>query len=54
MAIKKIERKLGFWEKTYLPEVVKGLRLTARHFFRNLFIHFLPIQHSVHSNLNSS
>ena len=44
MAIKKIERSLGFWEKTYLPEIAKGLRLTARHFFGNLFIH---IAHSL-------
>ncbi|MDA2937105.1 NADH-quinone oxidoreductase subunit I [Acidobacteria bacterium AH-259-A15] len=39
MAIKKVQRKFGFWERTYIPEVLKGLRLTARHLFRNLFIH---------------
>ncbi len=39
MAIKKVEAKLSFWESTYLPEILKGLRLTARHFFRNLLIH---------------
>ncbi len=41
MGIKRIERKPGFWERTYLPAIVKGLRLTARHFFRNFFIHLL-------------
>ena len=43
MAIKKIERNLGFWEKTYLPEIANGLRLTARHFFGNLLIHIAHI-----------
>lgn len=38
MAIKKIE-KLGFWERLYLPEIARGLRLTAGHFFRNLLLH---------------
>ncbi|MDA2924895.1 NADH-quinone oxidoreductase subunit I, partial [Acidobacteria bacterium AH-259-L09] len=39
MAIKKVQRKFGFWERIYILEVLKGLRLTARHLFRNLFIH---------------
>ena len=39
MAIKKVEARLSFWESTYLPEILKGLRLTARHFFRNILIH---------------
>jgi NADH-quinone oxidoreductase subunit I len=39
MAIKKKVVELTFWEKTYLPEVVKGLRITTGHFFRNIIIH---------------
>ncbi len=39
MAIKRVEAKLTFWERTYLPEVVKGLKITAGHFFRNMGIH---------------
>ena len=39
MAIKRITRELTFWERTYIPEVFTALRLTARHFFRNLFVH---------------
>lgn len=38
MPIKKVE-ELGFWERTYLPEVIKGMRVTARHFFRNIAVH---------------
>ncbi|HSR69522.1 MAG TPA: NADH-quinone oxidoreductase subunit I [Acidobacteriota bacterium] len=39
MAIKRIEaRELTFWERTYVPEVLKGVWITARHFFRNLWI----------------
>ena len=30
---------LNFWERIYLPEVTRGLWVTSRHFFRNLFIH---------------
>ena len=39
MAIKKVEASLSFWDKTYIPEVAKGLRITGGHFFRNLSIH---------------
>ena len=39
MAIKTVEHRLSFWERTYVPEVVKGLRITAGHFFRNLTLH---------------
>ncbi|MBI4447254.1 MAG: NADH-quinone oxidoreductase subunit I [Acidobacteria bacterium] len=38
MPIKKVE-ELSFWDRTYLPEVLKGMRLTAGHLFRNLFLH---------------
>ena len=32
-------KPLNFWERIYLPEVARGLWITSRHFFRNLFIH---------------
>ena len=41
MGIKIIERNLSFWDRTYVPEIVKGLRITAGHFFRNMLIHTL-------------
>jgi len=28
-------RDLNFWEKMYLPEIVKGMAVTMRHFLRN-------------------
>ena len=40
MAVKIVQRpELTFWEKTYLPQIFAGLRITSRHFFRNLFLH---------------
>ena len=39
MAIKQVERDLTFRERIYILEILKALRLTARHFFRNLFVH---------------
>jgi NADH-quinone oxidoreductase subunit I len=38
MVIKKVVR-LGFWERIYLPEVVRGLWVTGSHFFRNILLH---------------
>ena len=32
-------RELNFWEKIYLPEILRGLALTSRHFFVNLIFH---------------
>lgn len=32
---KVVDIKLGFWEKTYVPEVVRGLSVTLKHFFYN-------------------
>lgn len=29
-------KELGFWEKLYLPEVLKGLWITSKHFGRNM------------------
>ncbi len=43
MAIRVVEKKLTFWERTYVPEVVKGLRITAGHFFRNIAVHVLQL-----------
>ena len=31
--------ELTFWEKLYIPQIMSGLRITFRHFFRNLFLH---------------
>lgn len=40
MAIKTIQApELTFWERTYIPEVIRGLRITGGHFFRNLALH---------------
>ena len=39
MAIKQVERDLTFRERIYILEILKALRLTARHLFRNLFVH---------------
>ncbi len=36
-------RELTFWEKTYLPEILRGLRLTSLHFFRNIFVHTMHL-----------
>ena len=33
------KRELTFLEKIYLPEVTRGLWITSRHFFVNLFFH---------------
>ncbi|GIW41322.1 MAG: hypothetical protein KatS3mg076_1899 [Candidatus Binatia bacterium] len=34
-------RELGFWEKLYLPEVLRGLFVVVYRFWRNLFLHVL-------------
>jgi NADH-quinone oxidoreductase subunit I len=40
MATKTVRRpELSLWEKTYIPQILTGLRITSLHFFRNLFIH---------------
>jgi NADH-quinone oxidoreductase subunit I len=42
-AVKQIRRKdLTFWQKTYIPEIVKGLALTIRHFFGPKFTRQYP------------
>ncbi len=42
MPIKKIN-ELSLWERTYVPEVVKGISLTAGHFFRNMAVHIAQL-----------
>ena len=40
MATKVVRRhEPTFWEKLYVPEIIHGLVITFRHFFRNLFLH---------------
>ena len=40
MATKQVRRpELTFWEKTYLPHIICGLKITTKHFFKNLFLH---------------
>ena len=40
MAVKVMRRReLTFWEKLYLPQIVSGLRITTRHFLRNMALH---------------
>ncbi len=39
----KDRRRLTFWERTYIPEVLKGLRLTTWHFLRNMFVHTMHL-----------
>ena len=36
--------ELTFWEKLYIPQILCGLKITSRHFFRNLYLH---IAHSL-------
>ena len=36
-------QELNFWDKTYLPSVMLGLRITNRHFFKNFFIQTLHL-----------
>jgi len=33
------KRNLNFWEKLYLPEIIRGVAITSKHFFKNLFLH---------------
>lgn len=34
---------LNFWQKIYLPEIVRGLWITSRHFVKNMFFHSLHV-----------
>ncbi len=33
--------RLNFWQKIYLPEILRGIWITSRHFWKNLFFHAL-------------
>ncbi len=35
--------QLGLWQRTYVPEILRGLKITAAHFFRNLVIHIFHL-----------
>ncbi len=32
---------LNFWQKAYFPEVFRGVWITGRHFWKNLFFHIM-------------
>jgi NADH-quinone oxidoreductase subunit I len=36
-------RELTWWERTYVPSVVSGIRLTSKHFFHNITLHILHL-----------
>ncbi|MGK7346309.1 MAG: NuoI/complex I 23 kDa subunit family protein [Candidatus Nitrospinota bacterium M3_3B_026] len=38
IGIKKVDRnvKLTFWERLYIPEILRGMGITLRHFFYNM------------------
>lgn len=31
--------KLNFWERIYLPEILRGIAITGGHFWKNMFFH---------------
>ena len=33
--------KLNLWERSYFPEIFRGIAITSGHFFKNLFLHIL-------------
>ena len=35
------QRELNFWEKLYVPEIIRGVLITSSHFFKNLTLHTL-------------
>jgi len=46
MPVTQIRRKdLTFWQKTYIPEIFKGMVLTMRHMFRPKFTRQYPEEH---------
>jgi len=43
MQVKKVKRnvELTLWERVYIPEILRGMMITSRHFFQNL-VGFFP------------
>ena len=35
--------KLSFWQKLYIPEIIRGVYVTSLHFFWNLLLHSLHV-----------
>ena len=33
--------KMGLWEQMYFPEVFKGVYITSKHFWKNMFFHIM-------------
>lgn len=33
--------KMTFWHQLYIPEVIRGIMITARHFWKNIFFHIM-------------
>jgi NADH-quinone oxidoreductase subunit I len=31
--------RLNFWQQIYVPEIIRGVMITSRHFWKNLFFH---------------
>ena len=40
--MKRIEQ-MSLWERSYFPEIVRGMSVTGYHFWRNLGIHVLQL-----------
>lgn len=38
-----VKREMSFWEKIYLPEIVRGLYITGVHLVFNLMVHILHV-----------
>ena len=39
---KRVKRKLSLWERLYLPEIIRGMSITIRVFFRPKFVRQYP------------
>ncbi len=40
---KKVSHELNFWHKLYLFEIIRGMWITACHFFANFWVHILHL-----------
>ena len=36
-------KDLNFWQRIYLTEIIRGMWITSRHFFSNLWVHLLHV-----------